>query len=58
MKRGKKKEAKGLIRTIKKKFPPNMLKSWGMIEENLNLTSVVAGSEEAEEVEDAKDAAS
>ncbi|KAF3439057.1 hypothetical protein FNV43_RR17332 [Rhamnella rubrinervis] len=33
------KEAKGLIRTIKKKFPPNVLNSWKKIEEDLGLAS-------------------
>ncbi|KAK4262193.1 hypothetical protein QN277_027778 [Acacia crassicarpa] len=48
VKKGKKKEAKGLIRTVKKKFPPHMLKAWEKVEEDLNLTSVDAESEKAE----------
>ncbi|KAJ7944316.1 Pentatricopeptide repeat-containing protein [Quillaja saponaria] len=35
-------EAKELIRTIKKKFPPNMLNAWRKIEENLNLNDIDA----------------
>ncbi|KAF8012470.1 hypothetical protein BT93_I0593 [Corymbia citriodora subsp. variegata] len=31
------KEAKGLIRTIRKKFPPNFLNAWKKVEENLGL---------------------
>ncbi|XP_028775636.1 pentatricopeptide repeat-containing protein At4g36680, mitochondrial [Neltuma alba] len=46
--KGRKKEAKGLIRTMKKKFPPHMLKAWAKVEENLNLTSVSAESDKAE----------
>ncbi|KAI4314868.1 hypothetical protein L6164_027733 [Bauhinia variegata] len=49
VKKGKKKEAKGMIRTMKKKSPPNMLKEWGMLEENLKLTSVKADTHEAKE---------
>jgi hypothetical protein len=43
------KEAKGLIRTIKKKFPPNVVNAWRKVEEGLGLASVDAGPEEDEE---------
>ncbi|KAJ6378760.1 hypothetical protein OIU78_028894 [Salix suchowensis] len=33
------KEAKGLIHTMKKKFPPNLLNAWRKLEENLGLQS-------------------
>lgn len=33
------KEAKGLIRTVKKKFPPNVLKAWSKLEVELGLVS-------------------
>lgn len=48
VKREKKKLAKGLIRTVKKKFPAHMLKAWEKVEQDLNLTSVNAESDEAE----------
>lgn len=48
-KKEKKKEAKGMIRTMKKKFPPNMLNAWAKVEQSLNLTSVGAESDEADE---------
>ena len=43
------KEAKGLIRTMKKKFPPNLLNAWKKVEENLGLHS----TEEDKEVKEA-----
>ena len=43
------KEAKGLIRTMKKKFPPNLLNAWMKVEENLGLHS----TEEDKEVKEA-----
>ncbi|XP_054825105.1 pentatricopeptide repeat-containing protein At4g36680, mitochondrial [Prosopis cineraria] len=46
--KGRKKEAKGLVRTMKKKFPPHMLKAWGKVEKDLNLTPPSAESDEAE----------
>lgn len=44
-----KKEAKGIIRTIKKKFPPNVLRGWQKFEEDLGLVSAgsVPGDQEA-----------
>lgn len=36
------KEAKGLIRTIRKKFPPDTMKSWRKVEESLGLASTAA----------------
>ncbi|XVF62009.1 hypothetical protein PTKIN_Ptkin08bG0182000 [Pterospermum kingtungense] len=49
VKKKKIKEAKGLIRTVKKKFPPNSLNAWKKLEEELGLVSSNAGSGEAEE---------
>lgn len=49
VKKEKKKEAKGLIRTMKKKFPPNMLNAWAKVEKDLSLTSVDAAHDQAEE---------
>jgi pentatricopeptide repeat protein len=43
------KEAKGLIRTMKKKFPPNLLNAWKKVEESLGLHS----TEEDKEVKEA-----
>jgi adenosine/AMP kinase len=43
------KEAKGLIRTMKKKFPLNLLNAWKKVEENLGLHS----TEEDKEVKEA-----
>ncbi|XP_004300620.1 PREDICTED: pentatricopeptide repeat-containing protein At4g36680, mitochondrial [Fragaria vesca subsp. vesca] len=37
MKKNMRKEAKGLIRTVKKKFPPNVLNAWKKVEEGLGL---------------------
>lgn len=42
IKKKKMKEAKGMIRTIKKKFPPNLLKGWKKVEEDLGLVPVSA----------------
>lgn len=39
VKKKKIKEAKGVIRTIKKKFPPNVLRAWKKVEEELGLVS-------------------
>ncbi|XP_022775298.1 pentatricopeptide repeat-containing protein At4g36680, mitochondrial-like [Durio zibethinus] len=41
------KEAKGLIRTVKKKFPPNFLNAWKKLEVELGLVSSNPGSGEA-----------
>lgn len=40
VKKKKMKEAKGLIRTIKKKFPPNVVNVWRKVEGELGLASV------------------
>ncbi|GLT39118.1 hypothetical protein SLA2020_133250 [Shorea laevis] len=48
VKKDKMKEAKGLIRTVKKKYPPNFLDAWKKIEEQLGLVSVNATQDEAE----------
>ncbi|KAM5576210.1 pentatricopeptide repeat-containing protein [Rosa sericea] len=37
MKKNMRKEAKGLIRTVKKKFPPNVVNAWKRVEEGLGL---------------------
>ncbi|KAJ4714448.1 Pentatricopeptide repeat-containing protein [Melia azedarach] len=57
VKKKKMKEAKGLIRTIKKKFPPNLLKAWKKVEEDLGLVSAPAAgpgddNQKATEVKD------
>ncbi|XP_041008771.1 pentatricopeptide repeat-containing protein At4g36680, mitochondrial [Juglans microcarpa x Juglans regia] len=46
VKKKKMKAAKGLIRTIKKKFPPNVVNAWTKVEEELGLSSVDADSVE------------
>lgn len=38
------KEAKGLIRTVKKKFPPNVVNAWKKVEEGLGLVSELDAS--------------
>lgn len=43
------KDAKGLIRTVKKTFPPNFLKAWKKLEEELGLVSGNAEAREAKE---------
>ena len=45
------KEAKGLVRTIKK-FPRNVLNAWKKLEEELGLVSSNAGSGEAQEAKE------
>ncbi|KAM7524183.1 hypothetical protein LguiA_014085 [Lonicera macranthoides] len=39
VKKSNKKDAKGLIRTVKKNFPPNLLNAWKKLEEDLGLVS-------------------
>lgn len=51
VKKKKMKEAKGLIRTIKKKFPPNVVNAWLKLEEKLGLASVDADADTVEEQE-------
>ncbi|XP_052118689.1 pentatricopeptide repeat-containing protein At4g36680, mitochondrial [Arachis duranensis] len=51
VKKGKKKEAEELIRTVKKRFPCNMLNAWAKVERNLNLVS----DDGADNVESKKD---
>ncbi|XP_059293240.1 small ribosomal subunit protein mL103 (rPPR7) isoform X2 [Lycium ferocissimum] len=41
--RSKLKDAKGMSRTVKKKFPPNLVKAWTKLEEELGLAKVEAG---------------
>lgn len=45
VKKKKIKEAKGVIRTIKKKFPLNVLRAWKKVEEELGLVSAPAGGD-------------
>lgn len=52
VKKKKMKEAKGLIRTVKKKFPPNLLRSWKKVEEELGLVSAGAGPQDGQESND------
>ncbi|KAK9948647.1 hypothetical protein M0R45_004214 [Rubus argutus] len=44
MKKKMRKEAKGLIRTVKKKFPPNVVNAWKKVEEGLGLVSELDAS--------------
>ncbi|KAL5557257.1 hypothetical protein UlMin_039493 [Ulmus minor] len=53
VKKKKMKEAKGMIRTIKKKFPPNVVNSWKKVEESLGLASTDANSSSSDEEEEA-----
>ncbi|XP_057951170.1 small ribosomal subunit protein mL103 (rPPR7)-like [Malania oleifera] len=46
VKKSKIKEAKGLTRTVKKKFPSNFLNAWKKLEENLGLTSAAAADDD------------
>ncbi|KAM6564556.1 hypothetical protein CsatB_024554 [Cannabis sativa] len=57
VKKKKIKEAKGMIRTIKKKFPPNVLVSWGKVEESLGLVSASSEAHAATDDEDEEAAA-
>ncbi|XP_016459379.1 small ribosomal subunit protein mL103 (rPPR7)-like isoform X1 [Nicotiana tabacum] len=41
--RSKLKDAKGMGRTVKKKFPPNLVKAWTKLEEELGLAKLEAG---------------
>ncbi|XP_030469612.1 pentatricopeptide repeat-containing protein At4g36680, mitochondrial [Syzygium oleosum] len=50
------KEAKGLIRTIKKKFPPNFLNAWKKVEENLGLASAADDTDASLTLEEDKEA--
>ncbi|PON67702.1 Tetratricopeptide-like helical domain containing protein [Parasponia andersonii] len=47
VKKKKIKEAKGMIRTFKKKFPPNVLNSWRKVEESLGLASASSDAHSA-----------
>lgn len=51
------KEAKGLLRTMKKKFPPNVLNSWKKIEENLGLAPASVPSLTPEDEDEDEEAA-
>ncbi|KAK8517615.1 hypothetical protein V6N12_016460 [Hibiscus sabdariffa] len=46
------KDAKGLIRTVKKTFPPNFLNAWTKLEKELGLSSCSAGNAEAQEAKE------
>ncbi|XP_010029819.1 pentatricopeptide repeat-containing protein At4g36680, mitochondrial [Eucalyptus grandis] len=50
------KEAKGMIRTIKKKFPPNFLNAWKKVEENLGLASAANEADASLTLEEDKEA--
>ncbi|CAL1376658.1 unnamed protein product [Linum trigynum] len=52
VKKKKIKSAKGLIRTVRKKFPPNVLNAWRKVEENLGLASVAGEDDGDNEEED------
>lgn len=56
VKKKKMKEAKGLIRTIKKKFPPNVLVAWKKVEEGLGLTSSDRNASSVPDDDEAKEA--
>ncbi|KAK3033825.1 hypothetical protein RJ639_034243 [Escallonia herrerae] len=43
VKKGEMKNAKGLIRTVKKKFPPNLVNVWKKVEEELGLATAASG---------------
>jgi pentatricopeptide repeat protein len=45
------KDAKGLIRTVKKKFPPNVVNAWRKVEEQHGLASVDADADADEDQE-------
>ncbi|MCD7463517.1 hypothetical protein HAX54_050775 [Datura stramonium] len=45
VKRSKLKDAKGMSRTVKKKFPPTLVKAWTKLEEELGLAKVEADAE-------------
>ncbi|OMO56867.1 hypothetical protein CCACVL1_26203 [Corchorus capsularis] len=47
------KDAKGLIRTVKKTFPPNFLNAWQKLEEELGLVSGNAAAGEAQQAKEA-----
>ena len=49
VKRSKFKEAKGMIRTVKKKFPPNVVKAWERLQKELGLVSAEANEVDLEE---------
>ncbi|XP_031268431.1 pentatricopeptide repeat-containing protein At4g36680, mitochondrial [Pistacia vera] len=51
VKKKKMKEAKGISRTVKKKFPPNVLREWQKFEEELGLVSAVTVPEDQEATE-------
>lgn len=53
VKKKKTKDAKGMIRTIKKKFPPNFLTAWKKVEDDLGLTSVDDASSVTDDVQEA-----
>ncbi|KAE8703807.1 Pentatricopeptide repeat-containing protein [Hibiscus syriacus] len=46
------KDTKGLIRTVKKTFPPNFLNAWTKLEKELGLSSCSAGNAEAQEAKE------
>lgn len=50
------KEAKGLVRTIKKKFPPNFLNGWKKVEDDLGLASAANDTDGSLTLEEDKEA--
>lgn len=46
VKKSKMKEAKGMIRTVKKKFPPNVVKAWEKLQVELGLVNVDSNGNE------------
>lgn len=49
VKKSKMKEAKGMIRTVKKKFPPNVVKAWEKLQKELGLVTIDASDVDLEE---------
>ncbi|GMI68888.1 Ribosomal Pentatricopeptide Repeat Protein 7 [Hibiscus trionum] len=52
VKKKKIKDAKGLIRTVKKMFPPNFMNAWTKLEKELGLVSCSADNAEAQEAKE------
>ncbi|KAK6924332.1 Pentatricopeptide repeat [Dillenia turbinata] len=53
VKKGNRKDAKGLIRTVKKKFPPSFLNAWKKVEVELGLVSESVSSDPVDVVQEA-----
>lgn len=50
-KKSNRKDARGLLRTVKKKFPPNLLVAWKKLEDDLGLASLNSEETSAEKTE-------